>query len=785
MYSLFNLFGLAVGMTCSILILLYVLHELSYDRYRENSSTRIYRLANTNSLWQPAPLGLTLKREIPEISRFSRLLNPVHPLISYEDKKFYEKVYLADADFFELIAFPWIQGDRRSALREPYSMVISTAIAEKYFGEENPINKVITWDDTHEYRITGVFDLPTNTHFPCHWVASAKTISVEPSWGPIHLDDWNSYFENYFNTYLYLQLPEDYPVAHFERHVLEIIEKHMGQEWLGDIKRDGNLPWLQPISDIHLYSHYPSELQVNGSTAYVYTLAVIAVLVLFISCLNFANLYTAQCATRVREVGMRKVMGADRLSFLYQFLCESFLLTTLSLLLALPLVSMAMKPFSTFTGKELSWQLAGEVYVLAGGICLVGLIGILGGIYPALFLAAPQPVAILKGNGKTGSQGTWFRKGLVVFQCAVSIFLIIVTAGVYKQLEYLEERDLGFEKESLVVFRTGYPGVEEKAKTLQQTLSQLPDVAHVTRFYYIPTGLYPSWTFSTLARRESPEQKITAPLLPVDERFITTFGIQIRAGRNFSAERPGEKGRAVILNEAAAVALHFASPDEALGRRVLIEGPGEVIVVGIAANFHFESLHHSIRPVVLYYPENDDPFGAMGIKVNAGHVASTLEHIQATWSQIISFYPMIYDFLDDTFSQLYRSEKQLSTILGIFVILAVAIACIGVFAITAFTVERRKKEIGIRKVLGATRWDISVLFAKDLALLLLIANLVTWPAAYYTTSMWLQDFAYRIDFSVLFCLVGGGGIFCIAFCAMGYHIYKALVANPIDAIKYE
>lgn len=779
LYSVISISGLAIGMACCILIGLYVQHELSYDQFHENAH-RIYRLVSPVTPIQFEPLAPLLTEELPEVEKPVRIARGGRPWLSYGDKQFPHAVYVPDEGFFELFDFPFVYGNRQTALDKPYAMVISTDMAEVYFGEEDPIGKMLRWDTSHEYEVTGVFARPPNTHFPFHFLASLKTVTVEKAWGPRALGSWGGRW-----TYIYLLLSEGYEVEDFSTKVLDVIERHGGAELRQQLEREGQIPYLQPLTDIHLHSHFKNELQPGGDLKQLYMLAGIAFFVLVIACINFANLATARANTRAREVGIRKVVGSTRRQLAVQFLGESVMQAFFALLPAWLLAELALPAFNAYAGVELSldWSTLSLVLPTLCGVTLCT--GVLAGVYPALLLSSFRPAQTLKGKLGASGRGAIFRKGLVVFQFSLSIFLIVATALVYSQLGFMRAKKLGFDREQIIAFQTRYPGMQEKAGIVKEVFAQVPGVKAVSRFRHIPSERYWDWMDSDIRLLDQPVGAgVSGSELGVDAAFVDLMGLEMLAGSGFVEEMGGDNA---ILNETAARLLGFDLLQEALGQRVhlpsLVDGQG--IVRGVVADFNFESLHHPVGPIALYNEQRKNNFRFIGVRMEAHDVTGTLARLEEAWRQVVPEYPFYYEFHDEKFTQLYRKEERLGSLLSTFSLLAIFVACMGIFALAAFTTEQRTKEIGVRKVLGATGTQIVLLLSKELTWLVIGANIIAWPVAYWAAQYWLADFAYRIDLRPGLFALSGGLVLLVAWLTVGGQALKAALKNPVDALRCE
>lgn len=801
-YSLINISGLAIGMACCILILLFVQDELSYDKYHENAD-RIYRVTRewfnsdgSSSLHLghvAPPIAPLLKNDFPDIIHAVRILKGGTPLISYEDKYFQEnRFFFSDPELFDVFTLPFIKGDPKTALVNPNNVVLTEAMAQKYFGKEDPLGKVINFEIQGmvktDFKVTGVMkEIPQNSHFHFDFLGSMK--ALEHAFGDAEFKNWGS---NNYATYLLLS--DGYPYKQLEAQFPAFIDKHYG----GVIRQRTGQPLVQApsirnklhlwkLTDIHLYSHLDSEIEPNGNITYVYIFSSVALFILLIACANFMNLATARSANRAKEVGMRKVVGADRMKLIMQFLSESVFLAIISLALAVILVELLLTWFSNFVGKELYLDFNVNISLLLGLLGIALFVGVVAGSYPAFFLSRFQPAMVLKGTQKSNSYKSNIRTALVVFQFAISIILIISMGVVYNQLEYFRNKNLGLNKEHVVVLPASsqmiqrYPGFKNR-------LLQHPNIVAVAGSKRVPSGrLLDSSGARIIDGEKSEPINFRIANVRVDHDFIETYGIKLAAGRNFSVEFPTDSTEAFILNETAVKKIGWKSPEEAIGKPFGYGGrQGKII--GVVKDFHYESLHEPITPIVLLiYPSS---FNQISVRIRPDRpedMAATLEFLNTLWQEYRPNFPFTYSFLDQRYAQLYQAEHKLGQIFVTFSLLAVFIGCLGLFGLASFTAEQRTKEIGIRKVLGASVSNVVILLTKEFTKLVLFATLVAWPISYYAMNRWLQDFAYRININgqldtfILSAMLA----FFIALVTVSFQAIKAALTNPVNALRYE
>ncbi|GGF06151.1 ABC transporter permease [Hymenobacter cavernae] len=786
-FSAINILGLAIGMATCLMIMLFVQNELSYDRYNEKAD-HIVRVVFRGSIQGQKikeanvmpPVAQTLQTEYPEVQAATRIQESGTPRISYGDKSFKEgKVAMVDSNFFQVFTIPLLQGDPKTALVQPYTVVLSKAMAQKYFGAANPVGKVLTFKEwNHSCKVTGVFDkVPANSHFHFDVFASLSSMPDAKS------SSWMT--SNYFT---YLVLPAGYDYKVLEAKLPQVVEKYLGPQLhqaLGmsftQFRQKGNDLglYLQPLTDIHLRSDFTGNLEAGGDVRYVYILGSIAVFMLLIACINFMNLSTAGASKRAREVGVRKVLGSLQGQLVGQFLLESILLTLVALLLAVVLVTMALPVFNDLAQKQLTFDLLATWWLLPSLALFGVLVGLLAGSYPAFFLSSFQPVAVLKGKFTSGKGSLGLRSGLVVFQFCISIILMVCTLVVYQQLEYIQNKKLGYDKDHVLVLPEAWL-LGKHAETFRQQLLQDPRVVSVSTSGYLPAG--PSYSNNfLLSTDDNPTQLLKVLRYEVDPQYIPTLGIQVAVGRNFS-RRYSTDSTAVILNETAAKTFgwnkndlgHTLSSSDNQGRKVTYH------VIGVVKDFHFKSLHEPISPLIMTLSTTA---GAVIVKAKGADLANLVTSLKEQWNKFSAEDSFSYSFLDERFMQTYEAERRLGRILYLFAGLTVLVACLGLFGLATFTAEQRTKEIGIRKVLGASIPNIVSLLSKDFLKLVIIANVVAWPLAWWAMHRWLQDFAYRVSLSWwVFALVGVVAVL-IALITVSAQAVRAAASNPIKNLR--
>ncbi len=775
--SAINIGGLAVGMACAILILLFVQNELSFNKFNKNDG-RIYRMIlerSTNDKISydgttPPALAPALKNDFPqnvkEAVRFLNIDNPL-PLVSYNDKHFYEKqFFFADADVFDVFTFHLTKGNPKTALQKPNSIVLTESSAQKYFGNENPVGKTLSFNNFLDLEVTGVVENPpANSTIQFDFLTSFSTLN---GWlGNEFVENWNN---NMCQTYVLLSknsLPENI-VSNFPAFIGKYISK------TSNLKNFA----MQPLDRIHLYSNQDYQLSGGGDIQYVYLLSAIALFVLIIACFNFISLTTARSVKRSKEVGVKKVLGATKAQLVKQFFTESLFMVAVALSAAVILVEIAIPYFNTISGKNLSgidfrnWSL-----ILLPAV-IVLLIGLISNIYPAFVLSSFKPVQTIKGNTKNISGKGSVRKILVAVQFSLTIILIICTWVVYNQLDFIKNKKLGFDKDQVLVVPIRDQNLRQNPEPLKEQLKKYPGVLRVGAAALLPGGPVGKTRYIAEGNSESG----TMSMLWVDPDFISTLNIKLAAGRGFSKDNVTDASEAFVINEEAVKQLGWNSSSDAIGKTFELAGSKKGKIIGVVKDFNFTSLHEKIGPVVLHlWPW----LNYVLIKVNPSQLAGALENIKEVWNQFEPGNPFSYTFLDDNFSKYYQSETQFGQVSGFFTFLAIMIACLGLFSLSMFTVEQRIKEFGIRKVLGASGFSILGLQIREFVGIVLIANIFALPLGFYFMNVWLRDFAYRIDISWWVLVLSGGIALLITLLTVSFQAIKAAIANPVNSIKYE
>ncbi len=781
-YSFINLMGLSVGICCFLLLFLFIKDELSYDRYHTHAD-RVYRLNRTflsndgtpslNLGHVAPPFGPLIKEDFPQVQEVVRMFT-TSALIRRGEMTFKEdNIYAAEENLFKIFDFKLLKGNAENALTEPFSIMLSQPMAEKYFGKEDPVGQVLRADNQADYKVTGVFEpLPAQSSFHPQFLASFSTLKDERVYGAERLrTDWGN---NSFTHFLLLEPGAD-PVA-MEKAFPAFQNKHVGPN-----TSTYSVLSLTRLTDIHLHSHKDTELEANSDIRYVYYFSAIALFILLIACINYMNLTTARASKRAREIGLKKVLGVGTPQLIRQFISESALFTVMALGFGLLLTWLLLPYLNRFAGKSI------ELSVLLSPVNLLWLVGfvafvaLLAGSYPAFYLTSFQPVNILKGSLASGIRNGRARQALVVLQFSIAVLLIGCTTVVYKQLQYMQDFDLGYSKDQVIVFRSGQS--QTQFNTIRHDLLNSSQVLEVGRSSRIPTGrLLDSWDAKIMRGDSLIPTTITVKMLSIDDHFIPAYQIQMAAGRNFSPEFATDSVNGFILNETAIDMLGWKDPEKALGNR-FVYGDINGTIVGVVKDYHFESLHQQIPPLVMLMDQNNPRW--VSVRIKGSQVPTTIGYLQSVWEKHFPDQPFSYNFLDDRYTELYAQEKTQQTLLGTFAFIAILISCMGLLGLSMYMAELRVKEIGVRKVLGATSAHIVQLLSFSYLKLVLIAIVIAVPVTWVVMNQWLQDFAYRTE--VRWYLFAGAGVLAvlIAFATVSWQAIKAAVANPVESLRNE
>ena len=785
-FSFINIFGLATGLICFMFIAVFVYNELSYDKYPADAKN-MYRLnlsvtGNGDVAIYPLvdnAVGEGIKNAFPEVKAFTRLSQAID-FVKYDNRQFKEThLAFTDANFLQMFSIPLIEGNEKTALAEPNSIVVSKAFAKKYFGNDEAIGKSLSIGVKHDlYKVTGVIDkVPDNSHFHFDAFLSLSTFHItNPTWSNL----------GYF-TYLLLdknadpkKLQAKFPQL-VAKYVVPEIQHDMGVS-LAEAQKSVNtfVFELQPLTDIHLYSHTKSELEPNGDIQYVYIFSALAIFILLLACVNFTNLSTARAFKRAREVGIRKVMGSLKKNLIVQFLSESVLLTIFSMLCAFALIFVLLPYFNELAGKNINFGFFLDYRSLLVMFSLSLLVGIVAGIYPAFFLSSFNTIKVLKGAVSShGSQKKPLRSGLVVFQFFVSTALIIATIIVYMQLHYMQNKKLGYDKEQ-VLFMPDTRLIGKNQTAFEQQLLQDNRVVSASISRYIPGGLFMDGTQIYPRNENGNGTEIHGNIYHIDYDYLQTLGIKMVQGRNFSKDFPTDSA-GVIINEAAVRELGWKGTN-VIGKTIVRSGQQQYKVVGVVADFNYASVKHKVAPLLMMLGGN---LGGLIVKIKTTDVKGFLADLKKQWDFFNPEGPLGYTFLDDNFAKLYESEQRTQQIFSVFAALAIIIASLGLFGLSAFIIEQRTKEIGIRKVLGASVQNVLLLVSKEFLLLVGIAFIISIPVAWWAMHSWLQDFAYRIHISWWIFAIAGIVAILIALITISFQAIKAAVANPVKSLRTE
>ncbi len=790
-FSAINIFGLALGIACCILIALFVEHEWSFDKFHRHKD-RLYRAIEVERkvggeenvmAFQPLPLAPALETEFPEVEHAARVFTG-GGTVSYGEKSFAEDFVFTDPAFFEMFDFPLLRGNPATALADPKSVVITRRIAEKYFGDENPLGKQLStknWRTSVDVVVSGVAENPP----------SNSSIQFDFL---LHITQYPNYERNlnrwgFFNGSVYVLLKSGTDGETLQSKTPAFVDKYWGEMRKGD-QQEGRLAAgndavqlrFQPMTKIHLDTSINFSQETVSNPLYAYFLAGIALLVLTIACINFVTLAIGRSTTRAREVGVRKVLGAHRAQLIRQFWGETMLLSGLAFVFGLVLAELLLPVFNQFTQKDLALGAASRHVIAAAIAGLLPLVGLLAGSYPAAFLSRFQPVTVLKGTIRLRRKSVLTR-ALVVFQFGLSIFLIVCTLFMARQQHFISTRDLGYNSDNVIAINTfggaGNEG-EQRVSRLRQVLAGNPQILGVTG---TNASFNQGWDINSF-KHEGVER--SAFVYRVDDDYLDVLGIKLIAGRNFSREFPSDVTNAVIVNEALVDEFEWQEP--IIGRRLAGWNeqniPGGPTVVGVVKNYHFLSMHQKIKPVLLLLDPDWSISHAL-VHINSRNIPATLDLIGKKWQEVAPNTPFEYSFVNDDVRKQYEKEMRWQKIFTYSAAFAVLLACLGLFGLATLAASTRTKEVGIRKVLGATVTRIAVLLSRDFVVLVLFANFLAWPAAYYAVNKWLQNFAYRIDISWWVFALAGGLALLIALVTVSTQAIKAAVANPVEALRYE
>ena len=781
-YAAINIFGLTIGITCFLLIFLVVRFELSFDQFHPKAD-QIFRIDNSLNLssgiykYPMGPNGIApaLLKEVPQVEAYTRLTGGGQQAIFEVDTELFKEadLFYADSTFFEFFGFKLLAGERSEVLDDPLMAVLSEKAAVRYFGKTDAVGEILILkgNTDQRFQVSGVMkDLPANSHIQCEMLLSIETLRNNGQ----NLDSWSN-----GGAYSYIRLNSREAAADVEATMLEMRNRNVEEK-----QRVSVNPSLMPMTDIHLRSNLRNEIVPNGNIDIVYVFSAIAVFILLIAAINYMNLATARSAKRAKEVGMRKVLGAQKQQLVSQFMGESLVLVTLSAVLSYGLVLATLGIMASFTGKALTMAMLFDPFLLGVLVLVLLVIGLGSGSYPALFLSSFKPVVVLKGKLSPGMNSSGvLRKGLVIFQFAISIILMIGTYTVYHQLTFMKSKSLGFQKEGmLVISNTGNP-VTPQLNAFKNELLKNAQVASVTASFSKPGGLRPI-IFIKSETVIDDEENLNLAAINIDFDYMNTFGIDIIEGRDFDRTIPSDSTQSIIINEQAALELNMT--EDPIGKIIQVNLGGNWMdkrVIGVVEDVNFEPLQRKTEAT--FYGPIFGNYQYLYVRLRSGEQAATVNYIRSTWEQFVPERPFEYTYLEDDLNALYASEEQLSQVVIFFAILAILIACLGLFGLASFATEQRIKEIGVRKVLGASVAQVLVLLSRDFVLLIILAFVIAAPASYFLTDWWLQNFAFKVNVGVLTFLLAGLGAILIALATVSYKAVNAARSNPVKALRFE
>ncbi|MEO5978696.1 MAG: ABC transporter permease [Chryseolinea sp.] len=780
-----NIFGLAMGIATCLVIMLFVVDELSFDRYNTKADqiVRVVLRGKVNGevikeAISMAPIGPTLANEFPEVLQATRIRSFGFPKIKYNNNSFRTgKFAFVDPNFFEVFTLPLLAGDSKTALIQPNTVVITQNQAELYFGDEDPLNKVIDFADNGEqFKVTGVMaNVPANSHF--HFDFFASTTGLPDS----KVDDWLT--SRYYN---YLLLNKGANLKAIESKLPGIIAKYMGPQvsqmgmTFEKFKENGNDIglFLQPITEIHLHSDFSStsQLEAGGNLKTVYIFGAVAIFMLLIACINFMNLSTAGATRRNKEIGVKKVLGSQRKQLVYQFLTESFISAIVSMVIAALLIVVSLPLFNQLSDKTLQLEFLISPIVLSALASLVVLITLLAGGYPAFYLSSIKPITALRNKTANTPRNKSIRSGLVVFQFVISAALILAIIIVNQQMRFIQDKEVGYDRSQMIVLRESFL-LGNRENAFRNQLMNDPRIESITRSAFVPAGPTDN-SMSSLYPGNDHEAIRRTILYNIDSKYIPTMGMTLLNGRNFS-ESPKVDSLNIIINETAVKVFGFGKTP--IGQTLTDGRKRQLTVIGVVKDFHFRSLHESIDPLIMA----NSPYGGMIIRAKTKEIAGLISSIEEKWKSYHVSEPFSYALLDELYNETYMAEQKMGTILKGFGLLTIFVACMGLFGLVTFTAEQRIKEIGIRKVLGANVSQIVSLLSQDLIILVGVSFVIAFPLGYYLMNMWLEDFAYKIEISWWVYVVSGMTTLFIAFFTMSFKTVRSALANPVDSLRTE
>ncbi|MFC2168619.1 ABC transporter permease [Acidobacteriota bacterium] len=788
-YSLINIIGFALGISCFLLIIFFVRDELSYDMFHTKAN-RIYRvseiytqsgnvqyIANSSGPWGPA-----LTEDYPEVEASVRLMPPVtQVLVSRMDSDlhFYEEKFVyADDTVFDVFDFELLFGDIKSVLKEPNSVLLTQSTAAKYFGSDDPIGKTIVIDKKIPFVVSGILkDVPRTSHLKFDFLASFITLE-----NPImreYIPMLRFFLDRRGTIYTYILLSEGASADELEKKMPDFMEKYAG-EYLRTRTLNTLMPTLQPLKSIHLNSHFEREWEPNGNIQHVVIFLAVAIFVLLIACFNFMNLSTARSALRAREVGLRKVVGAERPQLIFQFLSESIFMTTLSMILAVGLTHILLPVLNNLTSKQIHIDYFSDWRIIPGLVFLTFVIGLISGSYPAFVISAFHPVQVLTGNLAAAISGKTIRKILTVVQFSISIGLIVGLLVVKGQMDFIKNTDLGYDKDQVVVLPLSNAELREGYMAYKESILTFPRILYASGSSTLMGK--PPLTREARPADAGDEANMSYRRIEADVDFLKTYKMEILSGSDFTHDLENPNSEATIISEETVRSLGLENP---VGANFNMIKPVQAKrIIAVVKNFHIESLHEAIQPVIISLGRND-PLRFLSVRIVKDNVTETLKNLRQKWMEIFPGVPFQYSFFDEDFDALYKAEERLGKIFIYFTVLALIIACLGLLGLAAFVSQRRAKEIGIRKVLGANVTQIVSLLLKEFIMLVGVANIIAWPLAYVLMRGWLQNFAYRISISFVTFIIAGFLALALAVLTVGFQSLKSAIADPVRSIRYE
>lgn len=769
-YSILNILGLTIGIASALFLIIYVSDEVSYDKYHKNAD-RIYRVSSKLTetddqfTWIVAqvPFGPQVASEYPEIESFVRVFNLPRALFRYDDREYFEEDFMyADSTLFDIFTYRTLAGDPRAAVSEPGKIALTKSTAARYFGDKDPVGKtLISGKDTYEVAAV-IEDVPKNSHFRFDAVIARNNL-------PKQFGSWGN-----FGVFTYFMFPESYDIRNFEPKLKEITEKHV-KPVLGQFNISVDYI-LEPIRKIHLYSTNSGEPEPTGSITYVYIFGIVALFLLLIAAMNYMNLATARSAERSREVGLRKVVGSQKEALIFQFLSESIIFTLIALLLAIVILLLALPGFNTLAGKSFELSILYSRVFIFSLLGIIILVGILGGSYPAFFLSGFSTVAVLKGERTQGKTGGLFRKIIVIIQFTVSVMMIMCTLIVFRQLNFLKNMEQGFDQSNIISLRLN-DSMAGKYNVIKQAILENPEVKFVSGTN-TPIGEGSSKVlFNIETDLGMTERGINFAV--VDHDFIETLGIKMKEGRDFQEDMPSDTLSGVVVNESFVSRMGWK---EAIGKRVELTTSNQIVarVIGVMKDYHQTGMYNEVETFMLVY-RNTHPI--IYVKLSGNNNNETLTYIESKWKEIFPGEPFTFEYLSDRFRGQFEADEKRGFIFTLFTVLAIIIACIGLFGLSSYTVEQRTKEIGIRKTFGADVPAVIQLISKDFIILVTISILIAVPLAFYIMSNWLENYVYRSEIGIMLVLTTALATIFITFLTIGYKAVQASLINPADSVK--